>query len=139
MLKKAFKDERTERLKVQANEYKKILANLEPLHVPQPKDERIEKLEQEITKVKHDWIMSLVRGAEMPATRTAQGSVSKAIIDHENQQKRNQQQIKTKAEQLACEIMDEYLSRKPHRAARGDFAMFPSTELTAAFKMNIKV
>ncbi|XP_021708546.1 dynactin subunit 1 isoform X3 [Aedes aegypti] len=139
LLKKAFKDERSERLKVQANEYKKILANLEPLHVPQPKDERIEQLEQEITKVKHDWIMSLVRGAEMPATRTTQGSVSKAIIDHENQQKRNQQQIKSKAEQLACEIMGEYLSRKPHRAARGDFAMFPSTELTSAFKMNIKV
>ncbi|XP_065076699.1 dynactin subunit 1 isoform X3 [Ochlerotatus camptorhynchus] len=139
LLKKAFKDERTERLKVQASEYKKILSQLEPLHVPQPKDERIEKLEQEITKVKHDWIMSLVRGAEMPGTHTSQGNVSKAIVDHENEQKRNQQQIKSKAEHLACEIMNEYLSRKPHRAARGDFAMFPSTELASAFKMNIKV
>lgn len=139
LLKKAFKDERSERLKVQANEYKKILSNLEPLYVPQPKDERIEELEKEITQVKHDWIMSLVRGAEMPATKTAHGSVSKTIIDHDNQQKRNQRQIKSKAEHLACEIMHEYLNRKPHRAARGDFAMFPSTELAAAFKVNIKV
>ncbi|EAT38729.1 AAEL009390-PA [Aedes aegypti] len=86
LLKMAFFDERSELLKAQANEYKKILANLEPLHVPQPKDERIEQLEQKITKVNHGWIMSLVRGAEMPVTRT-----SKAIIDNENQQKRNQQ------------------------------------------------
>ncbi|EAT37606.1 AAEL010425-PA [Aedes aegypti] len=92
------KDERSERLKVQANEYKEIVANLEPLHVPQPKDDRLEQLEQETTKGNHDWIMSLIRGAEMPVTR---------IIDHENQQKHNQQQIKTKAEQLACEIIGE--------------------------------
>ncbi|XP_058824295.1 dynactin subunit 1 isoform X3 [Topomyia yanbarensis] len=139
LLKKAFKEERSERLKVQANEYKKILSNLEPLHVPQPKDERIEELEKAVTKVKHDWIMSLVRGAEIPATRTAHGNISKTIIDHENQQKRDQREIKSKAEQLAFEIMNEYLSRNPHRATRGDFAVFPSTELATAFKANIKV
>ncbi|XP_055549928.1 dynactin subunit 1 isoform X2 [Wyeomyia smithii] len=139
LLKKAFKDERSERLKIQANEYRKILNGLEPLHVPQPKDKRIEELEQEVTKVKHDWIMSLVQGAELPVTKTAHGNLSKTIADHENHQKQNQQQIKTKAERLVCEIMNEYLSRKPHRAARGDFAAFPSAELTSAFKMNIKV
>ncbi|XP_053697404.1 dynactin subunit 1 isoform X2 [Sabethes cyaneus] len=139
LLKKAFKDERSERLKIQANEYRNILNSLEPLHVPQPKDARIEELEQEVTKVKHDWIMSLVRGAELPATKTAHGNLSKTIADHENHQKHNQQQIKTKAERLVCEIMNEYLSRKPHRAARGDFAAFPSVELTSAFKINIKV
>ncbi|XP_021710082.1 uncharacterized protein LOC110679533 [Aedes aegypti] len=63
LLTKAFKDECFERLKVHANEYK------EPLHVLQPKDERIEQLEQEIAKENHDWIMSLVRGAETPVTR----------------------------------------------------------------------
>ncbi|EDS39730.1 150 kDa dynein-associated polypeptide [Culex quinquefasciatus] len=137
LLKRAFKDERAERLKVQASEYKKILANLEPLYVPQPKDERIEQLDKEVTKVRHEWIMSLVRGAEMPTTKTAHGSVSKSIVDHENQHKRAQSQLKTRAEQLACEIMNEYLARKPHRAARGDFAMFPSTELATALKVNI--
>ncbi|XP_055637858.1 dynactin subunit 1 isoform X2 [Toxorhynchites rutilus septentrionalis] len=139
LLKKAFKGERAERLKVQANEYKKILSNLEPLHIPPPKDERIEALEKEITKVKHDWIMSLVKGAEIPTTRTQHGNVSKSIIDYENEQRRNQQQIKSKAEKLAYEVMNEYLNRKPHRATHGDFAVFPSTELAMAFKANVKV
>ncbi|XP_058447001.1 dynactin subunit 1 isoform X2 [Malaya genurostris] len=138
LLKKAFKEERSERLKVQANEYKKILSSLEPLHVPRPKDERIEELEKAVTKIKHDYIMSLVRGAEIPATRTSHGNITKTINDHENQQKREKQNIKTKAEQLAFEIMNEYLSRKPHLATHGDFAMFPSTELAAAFKVNIR-
>ncbi|XP_041766748.1 dynactin subunit 1 isoform X2 [Anopheles merus] len=139
LLKRAFKDERAERLKVQANEYRKILAGLEPLHVPQPKDERIQELEQKITRVKHDLIMSLVKGAEIPATNTVHGSVSKTILDHENQRKQQQTQIRAKAEQLACDVMQEYLSRKPHRAAKGDFASFPSNELTAAFRVNVRV
>ncbi|XP_055613373.1 dynactin subunit 1 isoform X2 [Uranotaenia lowii] len=138
LLKKAFKDERAERMKVQANEFKKILSNLEPLHVPQTKDNRIEELEKEITKVKHDWIMSLVRGAEIPSTKFARGNVSACIVDHDNKQRQQQREIKTKAERLVCEIMEEYLQRKPHRAARGDFAMFPSAELATAFKVNIK-
>uniref|UniRef100_A0A182JQ22 Dynactin subunit 1 n=1 Tax=Anopheles christyi TaxID=43041 RepID=A0A182JQ22_9DIPT len=139
LLKRAFKDERAERLKVQANEYRKILAGLEPLHVPQPKDERIQELEQQITRVKHDLIMSLVKGAEIPATHTVHGSVSKTILDHENQRKQQQTQIRAKAEQLACDVVQEYLSRKPHRAAKGDFASFPSNELTAAFRVNVRV
>ncbi|XP_053670945.1 dynactin subunit 1 [Anopheles nili] len=139
LLKRAFKDERTERLKVQANEYRKILSGLEPLHVPQPKDERIQQLEQEITRVKHDLIMSLVKGAELPSTRTVHGSVSKTILDHENRQKRQQTQIRAKAEQLACDVMQEYLHRKPHRAAKADFATFPSNELSAAFRVNVRM
>uniref|UniRef100_A0A182Q6N6 Dynactin subunit 1 n=1 Tax=Anopheles farauti TaxID=69004 RepID=A0A182Q6N6_9DIPT len=139
LLKRAFKDERAERLKVQANEYRKILSNLEPLHVPQPKDERIQQLEQKITSVKHDLIMSLVTGAEIPSTRTVHGSVSKTILDHANQQKQLQSQIRAKAEQLACDVMQEYLHRKPHRAAKADFASFPSNELSAAFRVNVRV
>ncbi|KFB39612.1 AGAP004194-PA-like protein [Anopheles sinensis] len=139
LLKRAFKDERAERLKVQATEYRKILAGMEPLHVPQPRDDRIQQLEQEVTRVKHDLIMSLVKGAELPATRTVHGSVSKSILDQENLQKREQTQIRAKAEQLACDIMHEYLQRKPYRAAKADFATFPSNELSAAFRANVKV
>ncbi|XP_049537461.1 dynactin subunit 1 isoform X1 [Anopheles darlingi] len=139
LLKRAFKDERSERLKVQANEYRKILEGLEPLHVPQPNDKRIQELEQEITRVKHDYIMSMVRGAELPATRTVHGNVAKTIIDHENRQKQQQTQLRAKAEQLANEVMHEYLQRKPHRAAKADFAAFPSNEVSAAFRMNLKV
>uniref|UniRef100_A0A182J6P7 Dynactin subunit 1 n=1 Tax=Anopheles atroparvus TaxID=41427 RepID=A0A182J6P7_ANOAO len=139
LLKRAFKDERSERLKVQATEYRKILAGMEPLHVPQPRDERIHQLEQEVTRVKHDLIMSLVKGAELPATRTVHGSVSKSILDQANQQKREQTQIRAKAEQLACDIMHEYLQRKPFRAAKADFATFPSNELSTAFRPNVKV
>lgn len=53
VLKKALHDERAERIKVQAAEMEKILKNLAPIHVPQPKDNRINDLERELMKVKH--------------------------------------------------------------------------------------
>lgn len=53
LLKKAFNDERSERLKLQASEMKTILNNLEPIYVPQPKDNRIIELEKDLAKVKY--------------------------------------------------------------------------------------
>lgn len=53
LLKKALNDERDERMKIQANEYQKILRNLKPLHVPKVKDNRIDALENELQKVKY--------------------------------------------------------------------------------------
>lgn len=53
LLKKAYNDERTERLKLQANEFKKVLDNLEPIYVPKPKDQRIDELERELHRVKY--------------------------------------------------------------------------------------
>lgn len=53
LLKKAYNDERTERLKLQANEMKKMLDSLEPIYVPQPKDQRIDELERELHRVKY--------------------------------------------------------------------------------------
>lgn len=59
LLKKALHDERAERMKVQANEMEKILRNLKPIHVPQPKDNRINELEKDLQKVKHVRILRL--------------------------------------------------------------------------------
>ena len=53
LLKRALNDERDERMKVQANEYQKILRGLKPLHVPVVKDNRIDELEKELHKVKY--------------------------------------------------------------------------------------
>ena len=53
LLKKAFNDERNERMQLQASEMKKVLSQLTPIHVPQPKDERINVLEQDLAKVKY--------------------------------------------------------------------------------------
>lgn len=53
LLKKAFNDERSERLKLQASEMKSILNNLTPIYVPQPKDNRIIELEKDLAKVKY--------------------------------------------------------------------------------------
>lgn len=53
LLKKAFNDERAERIKLQADEMAKILNNLTPIYVPQPKDNRINELEKNLIKVKH--------------------------------------------------------------------------------------
>lgn len=53
LLKKAYNDERSDRLKLQATELKKILDNLEPIYVPKPKDNRIDELEKQLHKVKY--------------------------------------------------------------------------------------
>lgn len=53
VLKKALHNERSERIRIQAAEMEKILKNLTPIHVPQPKDNRINELEKDLMKVKH--------------------------------------------------------------------------------------
>lgn len=53
LLKKAFNDERSERIKLQASEMKSILNNLAPIYVPKPKDNRIIELEKDLAKVKY--------------------------------------------------------------------------------------
>lgn len=53
LLKKAYNDERSERLKLQASDLKKILDSLEPIYVPKPKDNRIVELEKQLHKVKY--------------------------------------------------------------------------------------
>lgn len=53
VLKKALHNERSERIRIQAAEMEKILKNLTPIHVPQPKDNRINELEKDLIKVKH--------------------------------------------------------------------------------------
>lgn len=52
-MKKALHDERAERIRIQATEMEKVLKNLAPIHVPQPKDNRIIELEKDLMKVKH--------------------------------------------------------------------------------------
>lgn len=53
ILKKALHHERDERMRVQANELHKTLKNLQHLHVPKLKDNKIDNLEKELHKVKH--------------------------------------------------------------------------------------
>uniref|UniRef100_A0A336KRA6 Dynactin subunit 1 n=1 Tax=Culicoides sonorensis TaxID=179676 RepID=A0A336KRA6_CULSO len=132
LLKKAYNDERSERLKLQANELKKILDNLEPIYVPKPKDNRIDELEKQLNKVKYDYVMSLVKGGEIPKSKTKHANLSKLITDKQEQQKHLREEVKSKAETLAAEIVHEYIQRKPFRSNKGDFAQFPSNELTKA-------
>ncbi|CAO1413154.1 unnamed protein product [Diamesa hyperborea] len=136
LLKRALNDERDERMKVQANEYQKILRGLKPLHVPVVKDNRIDELEKELHKVKYDLLMSLVKGSEVPSSNTKHGNFGKLIQDHQNRQHQIRNKIKEKAESLASEVVSEYLDRKPYRSTKG-FTKFPSSELTQAFNATL--
>lgn len=42
--------------------------------------------------------------------------------------------FQARVERLTTDVVHEYLQRKPHRAVKGDFAMFPTNELTRALK-----
>lgn len=53
LLQKALKNEREERMKIQAQEYEKILKSLKPLHVPKLRDPKLEALDDELRKVKY--------------------------------------------------------------------------------------
>lgn len=53
LLQKALKSEREERMKLQAQEYERILKSLKPLHVPKLRDPKLEALDDELRKVKY--------------------------------------------------------------------------------------
>lgn len=74
--------------------------------------------------------MSLVKGGEIPKSKTKHANLSKLITDKQEQQKLLRKEVKSKAENLAAEIVHEYIQRKPFRANKGDFAQFPSNELS---------
>lgn len=73
-------------------------------------------------------VMSLVKGSEVPASNTKHGNLSKMIQDHKNRQQKIRNEIHTKAEMLASEVVQEYLERKPYRSTLG-FSKFPSPDL----------
>lgn len=133
LLKKAFVEERNERLQLQAQEYNKILSSLEPIYVPKTKDARIDELDKNLTKIKHEWILSMARGGSFPSTNAKHVNVKKLLQDHEVQQRVLRTEIEMKAAQAASEVLNEYLDRKPHRATKGDFYKFPTVEMKKAF------
>lgn len=94
LLKKAFLDEREERIRLQASEFKKVLNKLEPIHVPQPKDNRTKELELELMRVKKDWILSMVKNSAFPTTNTKHANMQRLVSDHRSQQRLNQLEIK---------------------------------------------
>lgn len=132
LLKKAFVEERNERLRLQAQEFRKILGSLEPIHVPKTKDRRIEELDQKLTEIKHEWILSMARGATFPSTNAKHANVKKLLQDQHVQQQMYRAEIQVKAAQAASNVLSEYLDRKPHRASKGDFHIFPTVELKKA-------
>lgn len=78
--------------------------------------------------------MSLARGAQFPQANTASANVSKLLHDQRNKQRQIREEIKMRVEHLTTDIVNEYLQRKPHRVAKGDFAKFPTVELTRALR-----
>lgn len=132
LLKKAFVEERNERLRLQAQDYNKILGALEPIHVPKTKDRRIEELDQKLTEIKHEWILSMARGGTFPSTNAKHVNVKKLLQEQEVQRRVLRTEIKVKAAQAASDVLSEYLDRKPHRASKGDFYKFPTVELKKA-------
>lgn len=78
--------------------------------------------------------MSLARGSEFPTTTTAHPNMSKLLSDHQARQRLARQEIKARVEGLASNVLNEYLQRKPYRAAKGDFSQFPTVELSRALK-----
>lgn len=73
--------------------------------------------------------MSLVKGAEIPASNTKHSNWTKLMQDHQNKQQQIRNQIKSRAETLANECVSEYLDRKPFRSVQGDFVKFPTSEM----------
>lgn len=135
LLKKAFNDERAERLRLQASEMQKTLAKLEPIYVPQPKDNRIAELEEELAKLKYvsnfslyifipfvttrlsfakikDWVMSMARGSSFPTPKSPQGNTIKLIQEHQNKQRMLREEIKVSSKppcENTCPLQAPYI------------------------------
>lgn len=105
----------------------------------------------------------MAKGSEIPQANSAHTNISKLLHDHKNKQRQLREEIKVisliivtlryaveqqvfirivfvflicqaRVEHLTSEVVHEYLQRKPHRAVKGDFATFPTNELTRALK-----
>lgn len=77
--------------------------------------------------------MSLARGS-VPQTTTGHPNMTKLLNDHQARQRLARQEITARVESLASNVLNEYLQRKPYRAAKADFSQFPTVELSRALK-----
>ncbi|XP_039485865.1 dynactin subunit 1 [Drosophila santomea] len=128
LLKNAFNQERNERLRLQAQDMRAKLSQFEPLYVPQPQDQRITALESELTRMKHAWVLSLLQVRSQDSVN-AGTRIDAVALQRRNQPVPLKGEISSKASQLASDILTEYLQRKPHRAAHGQFASFPTVDV----------
>lgn len=78
--------------------------------------------------------MSLATGAELPPRASTHANLTKMLNDRKASQTTARHEIKSRVESLATTVLNEYLQRKPHRAANADFSQFPSVELARALK-----
>ncbi|KAH8379687.1 hypothetical protein KR009_006503 [Drosophila setifemur] len=127
LLKSAFNQERNERLRLQAQDMRAKLSQFEPLHVPQPQDQRISALESELTRMKHAWVLSLLQVRSQESINTS--SINSIALQRRHQPLPPKGEISSKASRLASDILTEYLQRKPHRATHGQFASFPTVDV----------
>ncbi|XP_054732491.1 dynactin subunit 1 [Anastrepha obliqua] len=132
LLKTVFHNERSSRLRMQAQQIRDKLKKFEPIYVPQPKDKRITELEAELTRMKHAWALSLLQAGPKP---DATGIESIVALQRRNQQVPAKSEISSRASHLAAEILTEYLQRNPHRAANCEFAAFPTVEVKRVLKL----
>lgn len=80
--------------------------------------------------------MSLVKGSEVPSSNTNHANLTKLIQDHKNRQQKIRNEIHTKAELLASEVVQEYLDRKPYRGINSVYTKFPSADLVRQMNAN---
>lgn len=78
--------------------------------------------------------MSLAKGAEFPNAPSKNSNISKLLSDHQSKQKILRQEIKSRVDNLASNVLNEYFQRKPYRASKGDFSQFATPELSRALR-----
>lgn len=131
LLKHVFNTERSERLRLQAEQIKIKLKKFEPIFVPQPKDKRITELETELTKMKHAWALSLLQ----THPKTVKDTHNMVALQRKHMPIPEKSEISHKANHLAAEILKEYLQRNPHRAASSEFGSFPTVEVKRVLQL----
>lgn len=131
LLKHVFNTERSERLRMQAEQIKLKLKKFEPIFVPQPKDKRITELETELTKMKHAWALSLLQ----TSPKASKDTRNMVALQRKHMPVPEKSEISNKANHLAAEILQEYLHRNPHRAAHSDFGAFPTVEVKRVLQL----
>ncbi|XP_037823080.1 dynactin subunit 1 [Lucilia sericata] len=132
LLKHVFNNERSERLRLQAEQIKNKLKKFDPIFVPQPKDKRITELETELTKMKHAWALSLLQTHPHKTGKENQHIVA---FQRKHMPVPEKSEISNKANHLAAEILKEYLQRNPHRAATSEFGAFPTVEVKRVLQL----
>ncbi|KAK9712383.1 Dynein associated protein [Popillia japonica] len=134
-LRKLFHVERNERLRLESNVLKEQLNKLVPLpSFKNGKDIVLESLFKEGAKLKKDILNTLAKPEFPPVYNAKRGNGMNAWIKHFSEEEDKMLNLKNRVDEFRSKVAEQVIKRKHGGYVEADFTIFPTVEMTKAFK-----